>query len=81
MSVLLPFVDVSQTGNNIYRLMIKNNLTVRDIQDRFGFETPQAIYKWINGKCLPKVDNLVVLAKIFDCKIDDIIIIAGKTRK
>lgn len=45
MSVLLPFVDVGQTGNNIYWLMTKNDLTVRDIQGRFGFETPQAIYK------------------------------------
>lgn len=78
MSVLLPFVDVGQTGNNIYWLMTKNDLTVRDIQGRFGFETPQAIYKWINGKSLSKVDNLVMLAKIFDCKIDDIIVIAGK---
>lgn len=32
-------------------------LSVRDIQEYFGFETPQAIYKWQNGTSLLSVDN------------------------
>ena len=49
-------------------------LTVKDVQDVFGFSTPQAIYKWQRGAALPTVDNLVVLAAIFGVKIDDILI-------
>lgn len=81
MSMPLPFIDVVETGNNIYWLMTINGLSVKDLQGKFGFSTPQAIYKWVNGKSLPTIDNLVSLAYIFNCKIDDIIIIAGKIRK
>jgi hypothetical protein len=40
----------------------------------FGFNSPQAIYKWQNGTALPTVDNLLVLAALFCVRIDDILI-------
>ena len=40
-----------------------------------GFESPQAIYKWQWGQSLPTLDNLVVLAKVFECPIHDILVI------
>ena len=49
-------------------------MTVRDLQDVFGFSTPQAIYKWQQGVAMPTIDNLVVLAKIFQTTIDNIIV-------
>lgn len=49
-------------------------LSVKDVQDVFGFSTPQAVYKWQRGTALPTVDNLVVLAALFGVKIDDILI-------
>lgn len=69
------FINVIGTGENIYRLMWLNNLSVKDVQAAFGFTTPQAIYKWINGKNLPSLDNLVNLARIFKCKVDDILVV------
>lgn len=48
---------------------------MRDLQDIFGFATPQAIYKWQHGTALPTIDNLVILAAIFDVAMDDIIVI------
>ena len=62
------------TGINITRMRISAGLTVKDVQDIFGFSTPQAIYKWQRGTALPTVDNLVVLAALFGVKIDDILI-------
>ena len=47
---------------------------MRDLQDIFGFGTPQAIYKWQRGDTLPTVDNLAVLAALFGVKIDDILV-------
>ena len=69
-----PVIDLTATGINITRLRIIAGLTVRDLQDIFGFSTPQAIYKWQRGTALPTVDNLAVLAAIFGVKIDDIIV-------
>ena len=50
-------------------------LSVRDLQDVFGFATPQAIYKWQQGIALPTIDNLVVLAAVLQVRIDDILVI------
>ena len=48
---------------------------MKELQMVFGFGTPQAIYKWQHGAALPTVDNLVVLSKIFDVAIDDILVV------
>ena len=66
----IPVIDMTATGINITRMRINAGLTVKDVQDVFGFSTPQAIYKWQRGTALPTVDNLVVLAAIFGVKID-----------
>ena len=71
----MPTINITATGNNIAKLRKAAGLTVRDLQNMFGFATPQAIYKWQNGAALPAVDNLVVLAAIFGCKIDDILVL------
>ena len=48
---------------------------MKDLQDIFGFATPQAIYKWQKGAAMPTIDNLVVLAMVFHVKMDDIIVV------
>ena len=69
----LPTIDMVRTGENIARLRREAGLSVKDLQDLFGFTTPQAIYKWQHGTALPTVDNLVVLASVFGVTIDDIL--------
>ena len=70
----IPVIDMIATGIYITRMRNSAGLTVKDVQDIFGFSTPQAIYKWQRGTALPTVDNLVVLAALFGVKIDDILI-------
>ena len=74
----LPTIDMAATGNNILRLRKQAGLTVRDLQFIFGFTTPHAIYKWQNGICMPTVDNLIVLAEVFNVRIDDIVVKADR---
>ena len=77
----IPVIDMTATGINITRLRINAGITVRDLQDIFGFNTPQAIYKWQRGTALPTVDNLVVLAAVFGVRIDDILVFQGNDRR
>ena len=70
----IPTIDMVRTGQNINRLRKTAGVTVRDLQDVFGFATPQAIYKWQQGAALPTIDNLVVLAAVLGVKIDDILV-------
>ena len=71
----LPVIDMVKTGQNIGRLRKQAGLSVRDLQDIFGFATPQAIYKWQQGAALPTLDNLVVLAAVLQVRLDDILVI------
>lgn len=70
----IPTIDMVGTGQNIQRLRQAAGVSVKDLQDVFGFSTPQAIYKWQHGTALPTIDNLVVLAAILGVKIDDILV-------
>ena len=71
----LPTIDMIRTGKNINRLRKQANLSVKDLQNIFGFATPQAIYKWQQGVALPSIDNLVVLAAVLQVSLDDILVV------
>lgn len=71
----IPTIDMVKTGENIDRLRKKSGLTVKQLQDLFGFSTPQAIYKWQHGSALPSVDNLVALAAIFQVSVEEILVL------
>lgn len=71
----IPIIDMVKTGQNIIELRKQKGFSVKDLQEVFGFTTPQAIYKWQQGSALPTIDNLVVLAAIFEVAVDDILVI------
>ena len=75
MTMNFPTINLVATGQNIVRLRKTAGLSVKDLQDIFGFATPQAIYKWQKGTAMPTIDNLVVLAMVFQVKMDDIIVV------
>ncbi len=74
----IPTIDMVRTGQNIHRLRQLAGVSVKDLQAVFGFATPQAIYKWQHGTTLPTIDNLVVLAKVFGVRIDDILVMTDE---
>jgi transcriptional regulator with XRE-family HTH domain len=74
MMKMFPVIDPVATGENITRLRKARGLTVRDLQDWFGFEEPQAIYKWQKGKSLPTVDNLYALGVLLDVPLEEILV-------
>ena len=77
----MPFVDTVATGQNIDRVRIAAGLSVKDMQMVFGFATPQAIYKWIHGTCMPTIDNLVILAAMLGVTMDEIVVVDTVTIK
>ena len=72
-----PVIDPVATGANIRRLRAERGLSVRDLQAYFGFEEPQAIYKWQKGKSLPSVDNLYALGALLEVPMDEILVSAS----
>ena len=71
----MPVIDMRGTGLKITQLRKASGKSVKDLQDIFGFGTPQAIYKWQHGSALPTIDNLVILAAVLGVSMDEIIVI------
>ncbi len=74
MKMEFPTIDMTATGQNIIRLRKARGLSVRDVQQYFGFEEPQAVYKWQQGKALPTVDNLYALGALLGVPMDSILV-------
>lgn len=71
----IPAINMAGTGQRISDLRRAAGLSVKDLQDIFGFTTPQAIYKWQHGTAMPTLDNLVVLSVVFGVAIEDILVL------
>ena len=71
----MPVIDVKATGERINELKDAAGITVKDIQMVMGFASPYPVYKWIHGKNLPTIDNLVMLAVILGVTMDDIVVV------
>lgn len=67
-------INMKKTGENIEGIIKKNKRTVKDIQRIFNFNGPQAVYKWQRGECLPDIEKLMILAKVFDMPMEKIIV-------
>ena len=66
-------IDMIQTGINISRLRKENGITIKQIQEAMGFNTPQAVYKWQRGESMPSLDNMLVLSQLLNTSVEEII--------
>lgn len=71
---LKPVLDLEATGTKIKTLMKQRGITPRQLQILLDFPYVQTIYNWYQGKNLPTIDNLVVLAQILGVTMDDIVV-------
>lgn len=69
-----PVIDPIATGKNILTLRLEKGFSVRQLQEYFGFEEPQAIYRWQYGKTLPSVDNLYALSLVLGVPMEKILV-------
>ncbi len=76
-----PAIDPEATGRQIVRLRKERGLTVRDMQNWFGFDAPQAIYKWQKGQTLPNVDNLYALSILLEVPMNTILVQVNRPQR
>ena len=74
-SFLNPVILQDETAKRISCFINESNLNVRELQNLFGFEQPQAIYNWKEGKTLPSLDNCFKLAYFLHTTIDKIVVL------
>lgn len=73
-NITYPVIDMINTGKNIKYLREKAGISVNELQEILGFTTPQAIYKWQWGKTLPDIENLLLMSKLFNVKVEDVLV-------
>ena len=71
-----PVIDIPATSRRLKEIREKRGLKIADVQKLFNFEYPQAVYDWENPekKTLPRIENLVFLAKIYGVSMDELIV-------
>ncbi len=74
MEPIYVMIDSAETGNHIRTLMDERGLSVRDVQEACGFVGPQSVYNWLSGKKLPRLDNMIILSKLLETPIDNILV-------
>lgn len=67
-------ISKKRTGARIRSLLVESGLSVAEIQNKMELDSPQAVYKWLNGTNLPTVDNLHKLSHILGVPIEEILI-------
>jgi transcriptional regulator with XRE-family HTH domain len=51
-----------------------HGVTVREVQEEMELESPQAIYKWLNGRALPSLENLLILGRLLNVSMEDMLV-------
>lgn len=67
-------VSKTETGKRIRKLMLRCGVTVRELQEEMNLESPQSVYKWINGKAVPSIENLLILGKMLNMPVESIVV-------
>ena len=65
-----PVLDIYRTGQKIKQIMQKKGITVKEVQQYLGLETPQSIYHWFSGRNMPTIDNLYALSELLSVPVD-----------
>lgn len=69
----MPKINTAATGRNIRQLRRDRGLSIQDVQNAL-LVNRQTVFKWQRGDTLPTLDNLVILAELFNVKLDDIVV-------
>lgn len=66
-------ISKKKTGERLRKLMKMNEMSVRELQEELNVDSPQAVYKWINGKTIPSLENLLMLSRLFGVPIEGLL--------
>ena len=68
----LPTISLDLTCKNIKKLIAENGKTRAEIARILNVHR-SIIYKWTSTQ-LPSIDNLIVLAYVLECSVDDLLV-------
>jgi len=73
-------LDNHKIGNHILTLRKSSNLTQVELSNLVGV-SHQAVSKWENGECLPDIEVLLKLAKVFNQSVEKLLLVEPASTK
>lgn len=71
---MYPTIDMKATGNHIWQIMKRKNISVKDVQQYLNLGSVQSVYHWLSGRNMPTIDNLYALSALFRMPVDDMLV-------
>ena len=71
--VNFPVIDPLATGRRIDELRKMKGVSIKELANEMGLSNVSAIYQWRSGRKFPNIDNLIILASVFNTTLDDIV--------
>ncbi len=77
MDINMIVLDVTLTGKKMHEVIHKSGYSIKELQGMLGLSCPQPIYRWMQGKILPSVENLYKMHRIFGVHMEDMLAGSG----
>ena len=71
--VNFPVIDPLATGLRIDELRKLKGVSIKELANEMGMANVTEIYHWRSGRRFPNIDNLIILASVFNTTLDDIV--------
>lgn len=70
-----PVINVERTGQNIGKALADNHMSMGALGRILGQNYTNTVSSWVNGRAIPKTENLVVISKALNVPMDDLVAI------
>jgi len=68
-----PIIDITASGVMIRRYLDLRGVEIKELAERMNVK-PSTIYKWLEGRRIPSIDNLVALSYYLETPMDSLIV-------
>lgn len=69
-----PVIQGELTGQRLKSLRKRKGIKVPAVCAYMGGISEQAVYKWERGACLPTIENLLALSRLYEVQIEDLLV-------
>lgn len=70
---MYPLINKRETGINLRRIMDRQGVSAKDVQQYLGLGCVQSVYRWLDGVNVPSIDNLYALSELLGVPIDRLV--------
>ena len=71
-------INMEKTGGHLKKLIKDSGYSVKEIMTITGITAEQTVYKWFKGRSLPSLETQIVLARLFDMHITELLVLDGE---